>query len=179
MVRNRNLSFIDCIHWVACIYLMVQGYVHLLEPNMIATWFKVGHRYSDETKDFARLLGISMLTQAAMATVIPVTVKDMKTKVAFTWVNMLYSFASFSYRCFMYSSERFHREQDYGLQPSVGFLLPMAFDLIFALLYARCIQYYGKLVADEAAAAVVVSGATGTAPGAADRPKDNIKKKSK
>jgi len=129
---------------------------------MLARWYGLDSKYGENAKDFARLLGIGMLAHAAFAALIPISVKDMDTKLAFTWVYLFNGCATFGYRCFMYFSERFHGDREYGYQPTVPLLVTMCIDLSLTLAYARCIQYYRDMERMEAAV-IAATAATAAA----------------
>ena len=102
------------------------GTVHLVFPNKIAVaWGKSS--WSDETQDFARLLGVWIIFQSIVAWVVASMVKDARTRHWITVAHVFKNFFAFLVRCTMWVSGR------YAL--TFGFKVSAYADLLFTLGY--------------------------------------------
>lgn len=82
------------------------GFVHVLNPNLIASSWGKGS-FSNETIDFARLLGVWIIFQSIVAWTVAAVVKDRKSRYWITVAHVFKNFAAFVLRCMMWSSERY------------------------------------------------------------------------
>lgn len=119
-------------YWLGGAVGFAYGFTHLLNPDLIASsWGKAA--WSEETKDFARLLGVWILFQSFIAWVVAGIVKDRKSRYWITIAHVFKNFFAFLMRCSMWNSGRY--------PITTGFKISAYGDLIFALGYGLYVLF--------------------------------------
>ena len=139
--KRKSVSFLDLSFWLGSIIAMFYGYLHLLDPNMLSKSWGLTNKFSEETSDFVRLLGIWILFQSFIAATIPLFVQDTKLKLIFAWIHVFKNFGAFILRYRMYLSGRYSNYINL-LEPTKGFMYSLYADLFFGILYMGCCLHY-------------------------------------
>jgi len=108
------------------------GCIHLFYPDQIAlSWGR--DPWSDDSKDFARLLGCWILFQSFVAWIIASKVEDKGSRYWFTVVHVFKNLLAFLLRCSMWKSGRY--------LITTGFKASTYGDLLFVLGYGYYVLF--------------------------------------
>ncbi len=132
-----TLTGLNFWYWFGSLLALIYGVNHLFRPDSIAKSWGLNSWQVEETRDFARLLGVWILFQSIIAFVVAKYVDNLQARYFITLAHVFKNFGAFLLRCRMWQSGRYD-------PITTGFMISTFADLIFTFGYGYYIVFPEK-----------------------------------